>query len=357
MDPDVRHFVGSGSQRSGLTLYLLSICAVLICAFIAWPFLPAITGALVLAVVTRRPYRWLASRFQSRTLAAAAALVLVILSIVTPALLVAYGVGQQVLASARELQGGYVQHAMSAFLDRHPDLAGALRSVAQSIDTTDALQKTAGVIAAKLGLIATRLLRGVIQIIIMLFILFFLYRDEHEAIRMTRSLLPLDKNEADFLLLRAQRAIQALVLGRFVVAAIQGFVAEITFSQLGISGAVLLGVATMLFALVPAVGAYVIWMPVVIFLAVSHLWVKSMILLVIGTLIISTLDNILYPVLVGPRLKLHIVPIFLFMLGGVWLFGVTGLVLGPILLNISNSLLLILRSRTQGEPLPTEGFS
>jgi predicted PurR-regulated permease PerM len=76
-------------------------------------------------------------------------------------------------------------------------------------------------------------------------------------------------------------------------------------------------------------------------------------LLAVGSLVISTIDNVLYPILVGSRLRLHTVPIFISMLGGVWLFGVVGLVLGPIAFSVTASLILIWRGRTRGEPLPS----
>jgi predicted PurR-regulated permease PerM len=83
-----------------------------------------------------------------------------------------------------------------------------------------------------------------------------------------------------------------------------------------------------------------------------HQWIQAVILLVVGSLIISTLDNFLYPILVGTRMQMHTVAIFLSMLGGVALFGVIGLILGPIAFAVTESLIFILRRRTVGGTLP-----
>ncbi len=354
MDEDPPPWRRGPSDWNGFTLFLLSIGAVVFCAMLVWPFLPALTGAVVLAVVTRRPYRWLAERLRNRTLAAALALVLAVLSIVTPAMLVAYGVGQHVLDAMRTLQGSSSDQEFRQFVDQHQRIGAFFRSIAMFFDPGQALQRSAGAAAGKVGSFLGHSIVAILQMVVMLFVLFFLYRDEQEAVRLAHTLLPLEDAEADYLLDRAQTAIKALVLGRFTVAAIQGLVAGLTMALLRVDGAVLLGLATVLFSVVPAFGAYAVWLPVVIYLALTHHWVQAIILLAVGSLVISTLDNFLYPILVGPGLRMHFVPILLSMAGGVLLLGVAGVVLGPIAFNVTISLLSIWRSRRCGEPLPTD---
>jgi predicted PurR-regulated permease PerM len=252
------------------------------------------------------------------------------------------------------VQSGAPQHELRQFLEQHPRIANMVGYLADNFDPAQAFEKSAGVAATKAAALLGSSITALLQTVVMLFILFFLFRDANQAMHLVRGLLPLKANETDYLVQRMLTAISALVLGRFLVASIQGAIAGITFALLGVSGATLLGVATMLFALVPAVGAYVVWLPVVIYLAMAHLWVKAMIMLAVGSLIISTIDNFLYPLLVGSRLRLHIIPIFLSMIGGIWLFGVTGLVLGPLTFNVTLSLLAIWHSRTRGEVLTLE---
>ncbi|HEX7727495.1 MAG TPA: AI-2E family transporter [Terracidiphilus sp.] len=344
----------SAFDWSGLTLFLITIAAVLFCFLIAWPFLPGITAAVVLAIVTQRPFRWLAARLGNRTLASSVALVLVVLSVVVPSVLLIASAGSSIIQAVRALQSGSATQALADLLANHPQLNTLWTRVLENIDSGQVVEKTAGIVAARLGAFLGESVTALVQLVVMLFILFFLYRDGDEAIRFAHSLLPLEPEENSFLLERIRTAITALVLGRFAVAAIQGVAAGITYALLGLSSAVVLGVATTLLALVPAVGAVSVWLPVVGYLALTHHWLEASLLFAIGALFISTLDNILYPLLVGNHLKLHAVPIFLAMLGGVLLFGVTGIVLGPVLFNATGSLVLILRHRAKGEPLPTE---
>jgi predicted PurR-regulated permease PerM len=354
MDSDDRQQPRAVVDWSELSLFLVSVCAVVLCGWIIWPFLPALTGAMVLVVVTRHPYRWLAGRIGNSSLTAALALILVIFAIIAPSLSVAYGASQHVLAAVRSMQSGVPEQELRLFLSHHPRIAEIVGYLADNIDPAQALEKAAGASAGKLAAVLGSSITALLQTVVMLFVLFFLFRDAGQALGLVRKLLPLKDVEASFLIQRVRTAVTALVLGRFLVATIQGTIAGLTFALLGVGGATLLGVATMLFALVPAVGAYVVWLPVVIYLAMAHVWVKAIVMLAVGALIISTLDNLLYPLLVGSRLRLHIIPIFLSIIGGIWLFGVSGLILGPLTLNITLSLLTIWRSRTHGEPLTLE---
>ena len=336
---------------SGLTLFLISICLVLLCLVLVRPFLAGITWAVVLAIVTQRPYRWISARVKNQTLAATITTVLVALAIVVPTLLVVLSAGGHVLQLVSEFKSSTAEESLRQFLASHPRIAGLLQSVMDNVNVSQAFEKGASTAAMKVAAFLGKFIAVFTQAIVMLFVLFFLYRDKAQSLSFLRSHIPLNAEEADFVLVRLRAAINALVLGRFAVAGIQGLLSGIAYAALGVGAATLLGVATMLFALVPAVGAFVIWLPVVIYLAMIHQWVQAMILLAAGALVISTLDNVLYPILVGSQLRLHTVPIFLAMLGGVFFFGVSGLILGPITFSAADSLILIWRRRTTGAPL------
>lgn len=339
---------------SGLTLFLASIAVFVLCGWIVLPFLPGMTAAVVLAVVTARPQQWLARRFGNRTLAAALAVAVVVLAIVTPTLLVAGAIGGHVVQFARGLQAQSAQQGFDAFLAQHARLDALYEAFRQNVDADQVVEKSLSSAAGRIAPFVGRSLGALFQIVVMLFMLFFLYRDRDEAVETVRALLPLEDDETSFLLGRLRISIQALVLGRFAVAGIQGLLAGAVFALLGVQAAVLLGVAVTLCALVPAVGAVVVWLPTAVVLALTGHWLQSAILFAVGALVISTLDNFLYPIFVGSHLRLHTVPIFLAMLGGVWLFGVTGLVLGPIAFNVAAGLGHIWRRRMRGTPFPSD---
>jgi predicted PurR-regulated permease PerM len=336
----------------GLTLFLITICALVVCAWILSPFLTAITGAIILAVVTQRPYQWILARLKKPTLAAAASILLVGLSIVGPALFFALAAARHLLNTVRNVQSGATEQGIRQFIAHSPRLASGVQYAMDNFDISQTLQNSFGALAGHTASILGGSVTALVQVGILLFILFFLYRDSRQMLSALRSFIPLGEEETNYLLERVRTAIDALVLGRFAVAALQGLVAGITYACVGVGEAALLGMTTMLFALVPAIGAFVVWLPIAIYLAVLHQWIQAAILLAVGVVVISTLDNFLYPILVGPKMQMHTVAIFLSMMGGIACFGVIGLILGPIALAITESLIFILRRRTVGGPLP-----
>jgi len=94
-----------------------------------------------------------------------------------------------------------------------------------------------------------------------------------------------------------------------------------------------------LLAIVPVLGAFVVWVPAALSLALDGSWGKVLILMLWGALVVGTIDNLLRPVFVGNRLKLHTVLAFMSVVGGLILFGPSGFVLGPITLTVTLVLL------------------
>jgi predicted PurR-regulated permease PerM len=94
-------------------------------------------------------------------------------------------------------------------------------------------------------------------------------------------------------------------------------------------------------------GTFTVWGPAAVYLFLEGHWIKSLILLGWGAVAVGTIDNLLYPVLVGHRLRLHTVVMFIAIVGGLTIFGMTGIVLGPVIITVAFFLLDIWRRRTE----------
>jgi predicted PurR-regulated permease PerM len=88
-------------------------------------------------------------------------------------------------------------------------------------------------------------------------------------------------------------------------------------------------------AIVPVLGAFVVWIPAAIFLALNGDWSKALILTAWGTIVVGGIDNLLYPLLVKDRMRLHTIPAFISIMGGLLLFGASGLLLGPLAVTVT----------------------
>lgn len=322
-----------------LTLFLLTLGVMVLCWLIAMPFLSAITGAITLAVVTHRPYRWLDARVKRPTLTATLAVVAVTLSIITPLFFLVEELARQILYGVNVLRTGAPQQNLADLLSLHPAIASRLESIARQINLGEASQNIAGYIASHLGGVVGNTFGALTQLVIMIFILFFLYRDHELAIASLRAILPLSDAEKDIALRRTNDTIHATALGRVAVAGVQAIVAGLAFWVLGVNSPAFWGIITFLGAIIPAVGSALVWIPVAIYLALTGHWVKAVLLIAWGGLIVSTIDNFLYPIFVGSRLQQHTVVVLISVIGGIGLFGFSGLIIGPVLLTLAKTML------------------
>jgi predicted PurR-regulated permease PerM len=333
-----------------ITLFLLTIGALVVCALILQPFLLAITGAIVLAVATRRPYDWLASKIPHRSTAAALALILVVLSVIVPAFFLAQNLVQQASSFIATIRSDATQQKLADFLLRHPAIADRIQAVSDNIDPRNAIRSIGAFLGTRFATILGHSIGAITGLVVMLFILFFLYRDRELAITFARSLIPMDESDTTELLERVRGTIFATALGRLAIAGIQGTLAGLAFWVLGVPSPVLWGLMTALCSMIPGFGSFLVWTPIAIYLGLTGHWGKAALLGIWGGCVVSTIDNFLYPILVGTRLRQHTVSILLSILGGIALFGPAGLILGPVTFSVASTLLDFWHRRNQNAP-------
>jgi predicted PurR-regulated permease PerM len=335
-----------------ITLFLLTLGVLSLCALLLHPFFSAIVGAIVLAVVTRRPYDWLASKIKNRSTCAAAALVLVILAVIVPTFFLAQDLGKQTLNAVNALRSDASQQKITSFIANRPALASRIEDFTSSIDVNNATRSTAAYLGGNLAGLLRNSVRIITQLVVMLFLLFFLFRDRALALSSLCSLLPLRDDESSELLERVGDTILATALGRLTIAAIQGLLGGLAFWVLGVPGVILWAFTLTACAMIPAFGSFLVWGPVAVYLGLTGHWGKAALLGLWGAVIVSTIDNILYPALVGSHLRAHTATILLSVLGGIAVFGPIGIVLGPVLFTLATTLLEFWHTRASRQPSP-----
>jgi predicted PurR-regulated permease PerM len=138
---------------------------------------------------------------------------------------------------------------------------------------------------------------------------------------------------------RVVETIQAIFYGTLVVAVVQGTLGGLMFWWLGLAAPLLWGIMMGLLAVVPVLGASIIWLPAAIFLALEGSWGKAIVLTLWGSVVVGGIDNLLYPMLVGNRLKMHTAVAFIAVVGGLLVYGPSGVILGPVVVAVTISLL------------------
>jgi predicted PurR-regulated permease PerM len=186
----------------------------------------------------------------------------------------------------------------------------------------------------------------VTQFAIMLLILFFFLRDRVRLLQSLAGLVPLSGAETTEVFQRISETIYATLYGNVVVKLIQGVLGGLMFWILGLPAPAPFGAAMALLAVLPMIGTSLVWGPAAIWLLVHGSWVKALILVIWGALVVSLVDNLLYPILVANEVRLHTLGILLSVFGGLIAFGIAGVVLGPVILASTVALLGVWRLRT-----------
>ncbi|MEO6137546.1 MAG: AI-2E family transporter [Luteimonas sp.] len=166
-------------------------------------------------------------------------------------------------------------------------------------------------------------------------------RDRRSILAFIASLSPLSRADTTRMFGDVDDTVHATVYGTLVVALVQGTLGGLMFWWLGLPAPLLWGVVMGLLAVVPVLGTFIVWIPAAFLLLLDGSGGKALILALWGGIVVSSIDNVLYPILVGRRLKMHTLLAFVSLVGGLVVFGSSGLILGPVTFAITRLLLEI----------------
>lgn len=309
--------------------------------FLLLPFYSAVLWAVILAVLFNPLQRWLTRRLGGRrTQAAAISLLVCVCIVVIPGTLVFGALAQE--ANNLYQQIGTRQFDPAQIIERaHSRLPQFVVNLLEAADLGDfaALQERFTSMLAQVSrFVATRAVsigQGTAQFLIglgvMLYVLFFLFRDGPRLAATIGRASPLSARHTQHVMTKFTEVVKATVKGNFIIGMIQGTVGGLTFWALGIQAPLLWGVVMTVLSLLPAVGAFLVWAPVAAYLMVVGEYLRGSILIAVGVLVISMVDNLLRPALVGKDLRLPDYMVLVSTLGGLALFGMNGFVIGPLI--------------------------
>ena len=344
--PDTASALGKG-MGLGFLLVLTAITLYL-CWLMALPFFAALTWSIAMALIARPLHLWLKRRITNKNFAALLSVILVTMTIIVPGILLVDQAVAEAMDGVRALQSFIESAGWKQALDHHPWLRHTAGWLEANLDLTSSISSLAKTVSSKAPKLIAASLRSIVVLAISLFTLFYFFRDGDRIVARLVVLLPMPRAEIELLLTGISDAIRATVYGRFTVAAVQGMLGGLMFWALGIGAPLLWGMMMILLSLVPVLGAFVIWAPAAVVLVLKGTWIKALILAVWGTGVIGLIDNFLYPLLVGDRLRVHSLLVFFSVIGGIAAFGATGIILGPVILSVAIALQQLWQRRLAG---------
>jgi predicted PurR-regulated permease PerM len=182
-------------------------------------------------------------------------------------------------------------------------------------------------------------LNALVALAIMLFLLFFFLRDGDRMLATVVRLIPMTPARRGELVDHVAAVTRAVVFGSLLTALVQGVLVGIGFALVGLPSPVVFGAVAAVASLIPFVGTALVWVPAVGVLFLQGRWVAALLLAVWSVAVVSSADNVVRPLFISGRAQISTLPVFLGLLGGVTAFGPIGLVVGPVVVALTLTLL------------------
>lgn len=324
-----------------LVFYGVVVLLVYLLVRVFEPFFHPLAWAAVLAICVQPWHETLIARY-GRSRAAAITTTMVAVLIIGPGLVVLTAFVQEAKAAFEALDRDVIagQFAwLSARWERFRVYIPGASALDLGTLINQASANVAGFLAPRVGGLLADLAMFVFHLFVTLFALFFILRDAGPIMRLMRGALPFEERRRERIIRQTRDLVYASVTAGLIIASLQGFVGGVLFAALGLHGPVFWGVVMGFFALLPFLGTWVVWLPAAVWLVSTGHLAKGLILAAAGAAIVASIDNVLRPALLAGRAQMNGLLIFVSLLGGVSVFGLIGLVLGPLVVALAAGLL------------------
>lgn len=326
----------------------LAVAGVLL-AYLLWrifsPFLEAIAWAAVIAVVLFPLFAGIRRRVRHQNLAAFLATVITLFFVVVPGIFLAFALASQARQlyeiATRYLAANHIVSAEQFF--RSPalrSLSGRISSIvpvgAADLEgyAREGFKNLAGSAGALISSAAVGLLSFLASFFIMLFTLFFFFRDGEDIWKRLLQAVPLDRERTAVLAARLHSVLKAVLTGTLLTALLQGFLGGVGFAVFGLPSPVVFGTLMALLSLLPVGGTSLVWLPASIVLVAQGSLGRGLGLAAWGALVVAMADNWFKPMIISGRSKLNTLPVFFGVMGGLAAFGFLGLFVGPMIVAL-----------------------
>jgi len=333
------------TKNSNIPFFIIMGLVTVLFLYLLKPFFFPIFWAAVIAGIFRPLYRRINGRLNRPSLSTAILFLIIVLIIFLPALIIGTLVFRESLQLYETLKPD-AQNIDRNFRHIIDALANNPFADLFRINRAFLVEKTAEVVGGITNYIFVHLkeltqntIGLIVKMAIMLYTLFFFIRDGEKFLRMAMRLSNLGMGRESFLYERFIVTARSTLKVTLIIGGIQGILGGLVFIATNVEGALIWGLLMILTAIIPVLGCSIIWAPAgVLMLLTGHIW-EGVLILAVGVLLISTVDNLLRPILIGKDVEMHPLLIFLSMLGGIVLFGFSGFVIGPIITSLFLSIL------------------
>jgi predicted PurR-regulated permease PerM len=333
-------------------LYVVVIILAVLAFLILKPFLSTILMAVVMSYVSYPLYKWLNNKLHRKTIAALITTLVIVLVITIPTVFALNALSKEIFAGYLTAKQ-YLAAGTNTLKCESNAVCALLRGIGLAEPNlnnffTDSLGKATASIFNTLTSYVISLPKIMANIFIAIFLTYYFLKDGTKLVDYAKSLLPIKGSNLELLFKRFNDVTYAVVYGNVVVAVMQGILTTIGFFLFGITSPLIWGIVTIFTSLIPFLGAYIVWLPAAIFLLVagyssgeSLALIKGVGLLIYGFVLISGIDNVLKPRIIGGRANLHPALVLIGVIGGLTAVGIIGIIIGPVVIALAATIIQI----------------
>ena len=322
---------------------IIIIVVLLILAFlIIQPILKTVLFGLILAFIFHPLYKKILTLIRNKNISALIVCAILLLIIVVPLIFLIPMMIKQTIGIYSFIQQKDIYSSIQSVLSNIFPSLETSKELASTLNTF--VSKIASSLLNKLTDIFLNLPVTFLHIILALFVFFFGLRDGEKFVSYIQSLSPLSKESEKKVFQQFKDITYSVIFGQIIVGILQGAVAGVAFFLFGVPNAIILTILSMLLGILP-IGPWLVWIPVDIYLFISGRNAAGIGLLIYGLVVVSWLDNVLRPLIVSRKTKLNSGLILVSMVGGLFVFGILGLIIGPLVVAYLILLLEFYRSK------------
>lgn len=265
------------------------------------------------------------------------------------------GLGFALAGDAQELTAQLEDGGIDGYVDDALNSTAVQDALAQAYPNNSTDERNATVLAEVekgkdlaidyLAQFVTDMVKGIpdffIGLTVILFVVYYVLTDGERLVGYMRRALPLPAKQVTYILGEARNGLNGVFVGQILTSLIQGALGGIGFLIAGLPGAIIWAAVMAILSLLPVIGAFLVWVPGAIFLlATGDIW-QGVFLIGWGVIVVSQIDNLIKPKLIGDRADIHPLFVLIGVLGGVAAFGFIGLFLGPLIVGVTLSILKV----------------
>jgi predicted PurR-regulated permease PerM len=326
------------------------------------PFFAPIAWAGILTIVFYPLYTRLYKKVRSSTLASLLSCVLIFIIILGPSIYLLASLVNEATSAVQKVNEAYQEGKLEGLFTPITPFLNIIKNKLNSypqladVDFVSIVKDAMGSITKAIGSQATTVIanisKTVFYFLLMLFSMFFFFRDGERTIDFLKRITPLDKAQVTYLYSHFRKVIEGMMYGGVVMALIQGVLGGVLFAIMGISSAVMWGAVMAFLAFIPIVGPCLVYIPAGIILILGGSYLKGILIIAIGSLVISQIDSFVRPLLFSGKTQTHTLMLFFSIMGGIYMFGLLGIVLGPFIAAVFISILKMFELQLNPESQP-----